>query len=143
MICQTPLPHLVQEDDSGGITVISNLIVSQTVKPAALKKLTIATVGARGPMRGESTRMRYRAIAKLIATFHSTLQHLTSEQSPDNGPMWRGPCGTTRFVYGQKKMRQKYRPMDDMFMEIIYPVLLQDTWPQLKRIEILGVGEWP
>ncbi|MCJ1255179.1 hypothetical protein MMC24_002995 [Lignoscripta atroalba] len=82
----------------------------------------------------------YEEWAAFVASVTVTLQTFQFEQglkSEGEGI----PPGTRRF--GRRSTpNQPIRPMDERFMQTLFPVLVSGLWPCLKVMEIRGIGAW-
>ena len=42
--------------------------------------------------------------------------------------------------WGHNRAPSRTRPMDDRFMDRVFPVIISNSWPELKDLKIIGVG---
>ncbi|KAF2472358.1 uncharacterized protein BDR25DRAFT_13680 [Lindgomyces ingoldianus] len=77
---------------------------------------------------------RYFSWGQFLKSVRHTLQYFSFEQGDNNN----------EFIGDRRGRRphQQHRPMDQLFVRWILPVLLEGPWPRMKRMEIRGVGRW-
>ena len=74
----------------------------------------------------------YEEFAAFIVSVKPTLRCLTFEQGTPPPPGWPG----------QGVTRQRDRPLDAYFIRHAFPALMSGDWPNLQKVQILGVGSW-
>ena len=86
----------------------------------------------------------YRELASFLSITSSLLEHVVIEQSVPAGFVEAARQGTSKVLppryRGWPPQRQK--PMDERFVSFVWPTLLENSWPKLKSLKIVGVGNW-
>lgn len=86
----------------------------------------------------------YRELASFLSNTSSRLEHIVIEQSVPAGFVEAARQGTSDGL--PRRYRgwppQKFKPMDERFVSLVWPTLLENSWPKLKSLKIVGVGNW-
>jgi hypothetical protein len=101
-----------------------------------LKSLCISTVSECHRWQPISAwdHRRYSDWARCIDSVRQQLSVLCFKQGYDQNLYANSECPRPGIPWAD------HRPMDRLFKDWILPALLKDSWPQLKRMEIKGVG---
>lgn len=86
----------------------------------------------------------YRELASFLSITSSTLEHVVIEQSVPAGYVEAARQGTSKVLPSGYRgwPHQKLKPMDERFVSLVWPTLLESSWPKLKSLKIIGVGNW-
>ncbi|KAF2094841.1 hypothetical protein NA57DRAFT_80010 [Rhizodiscina lignyota] len=102
-------------------------------KLTSLRSLRIDTFApSSSPPTNEITTC-YRDWAALIRSVSGTLTNLTVEQGHWHW-IYRNPSNAHNGVH------QRERPTDRLFVDHIAPAILESQWPELRELEIRGLG---
>ncbi|KAF2824053.1 hypothetical protein CC86DRAFT_63425 [Ophiobolus disseminans] len=106
-----------------------------------LTSLRITTIGQyEGFTAHQNSRddRMYESWARLLNSVRSHLRKFSFEQGVDRLKFERQAQQTTSRT--SRSFINKMRPMDQLFVDWLLPVLLEAKWPEMRRMEIRGVG---
>jgi hypothetical protein len=149
--CEPPLPHrdhirdLVEfikinrrnmKTQCGRLPMVGHL-EPLTGYCKKLKSVRIGTIGLSSePYHTPRSDLLYASWARFLGSVRGTLQSLHFDQGFNRNDETR-PTGGCRPGL---RRRSDHRPMDELFIEHILPVLLEAPWPRMKHVIIRGVG---
>lgn len=104
-----------------------------------LKSLTLRSVGQDSIQQSQfstfADEQRYEEWASFLKSVQPSLERLYFEQGVIQG-------NDKNYWRPGHKPRQDARPMDARFIRYLLPVILDGPWPNLRHLEIRGVGRW-